>query len=209
MGFARRFCGEAPAIGAFGDSGVGRGAAPCGAAQFNSVWKSLNDEQQEALRKEAKAKKVKLSVKGLADAPATSNPGVVVPHGEIIREVTVNLVALRALRGASEEETRNIRRYLLALSLIAASAELDLYLREGCHLRFADDRDSWHSVPRRGEPTRLEMDSDVAKASLLDYGKAAVKPFKEGWPEQLSYKFDIKAAKALLAKKEEAENEPS
>lgn len=147
-------------------------------------------------------------MKGLADAPSTSNPGGIVLHGEVIREVTINLVALRALRGADDEDTKNIRRYLLALSLLAASAELNLYLREGCHLRFADDRDIWNSVPRRGEPTPLEISSDAAQAILLDYAKTAVEPFKNGWPEQLSYKFDTKAAKALLAKKEEAENAP-
>jgi len=178
------------------------------AAQFNSVWKSLNQEQQDALEKEAKAQKVKLSVKGLADAPANSKTGGVVSHGEIVREVTVNLVALRALQGANKEETKNIRRYLLALSLIAASAELNLYLREGCHLRFADDRDLWHIVPRRGEPTQIEMESDKAQKILLDYGETAVKPFKDGWPEQHSYQFDIKEAKKLLAKKEETENDP-
>ncbi|MCB2262738.1 MAG: type I-U CRISPR-associated protein Cas7 [Candidatus Thiosymbion ectosymbiont of Robbea hypermnestra] len=207
------------------------------AAQFNSVWKSLEDEQKGALKdkvEELKKKKqnVKLSEKGFADAPAifrkvgttarkhmheyrdgSPNPerrvlGGVVSRGEIIREVTVNLVALRALQGADAQETKNIRRYLLALSLLAASAELDLYLREGCHLRFADDRDIWNSVPRRGEPTPLEISSDAAQAILLDYAKTAVEPFKNGWPEQLSYKFDLKEAKNLLAKKEEAENAP-
>jgi CRISPR-associated protein Csb1 len=41
------------------------------AAQFNSVWKSLDEDQREALKKEAKAKKKDLSTQGLADAPAT------------------------------------------------------------------------------------------------------------------------------------------
>ncbi len=40
------------------------------AAQFNSVWKALDQSQQEELKKEAKAKKMDLSEKGLADAPA-------------------------------------------------------------------------------------------------------------------------------------------
>ena len=40
------------------------------AAQFNSVWKALDEGQQEELKREAKAQKVKLSKKGLKDAPA-------------------------------------------------------------------------------------------------------------------------------------------
>jgi CRISPR-associated protein Csb1 len=41
------------------------------AAQFNSIWKALDETQQIELEKEAKAKKTKLSEKGFADAPAT------------------------------------------------------------------------------------------------------------------------------------------
>ena len=41
------------------------------AAQFNSVWKALDEDQREQLEKESKAKKMKLSEMGFADAPAT------------------------------------------------------------------------------------------------------------------------------------------
>ena len=44
------------------------------AAQFNSVWKALDEDQRAELQKEAKAKKVKLSEKGLADARAVFKP---------------------------------------------------------------------------------------------------------------------------------------
>jgi len=40
------------------------------AAQFNSVWKALDVDQQTELENEAKKKKTKLSEKGFADAPA-------------------------------------------------------------------------------------------------------------------------------------------
>ncbi|MER3466078.1 MAG: type I-U CRISPR-associated protein Cas7, partial [Armatimonadota bacterium] len=46
------------------------------AAQFNSIWKLLDEEQQDELTKEAKAKKVKLSEKGLADAPGVFRPKI-------------------------------------------------------------------------------------------------------------------------------------
>ena len=87
------------------------------AAQFNSVWKALEEDQREELEKEAKNKKTKLSEKGLKDAPAVfrktekiskfrdgvPNPdarvlGGILARGRIEREVTVNLVALRGLQ---------------------------------------------------------------------------------------------------------------
>lgn len=98
------------------------------AAQFNSIWKALSDEQKEALEKEAKAKKIKLSVKGFADAPAifrtdkyqfingAPNPearvlGGVLAKGAIERDVTINLVALRGIRGEDATETTEVQKY--------------------------------------------------------------------------------------------------
>lgn len=194
------------------------------AAQFNSVWKSLDDEQQAALRKEAKAKSTKLSEKGLADAPAifrnlnkkipeykdgSPNPEARVQGGVLVldrieREVTINLVALRRLRGANPEATSRIRRYLLSLSLLAATTDIDLFLREGCHLRFTNN-DSWNVIPRRGDPTPVDLTSEDAQKVLLTYAKDAVKPFVDSWPKKMSYKFDLAEAKKLLAKKPQEE----
>ena len=192
------------------------------AAQFNSVWKALDEDQQNKLETEAKAKKTKLSEKGFADAPATfrktkvaqylegsPNPearvvGGVLARGAIERDVTVNLVALRAINGTDEEGTRSVRRYLLALALIAATVEIDLFLREGCHLRYAND-DHWNAIPRRGTIEPIDLSSKDAQKTLLEYAKDAVKPFSEEWPKELIYKFDLKEAKKLLAKKTEDE----
>ena len=192
------------------------------AAQFNSVWKALDEAQQNELEKEAKAKKIKLSEKGFADAPSTfrktrvaqyldgaPNPaarvlGGVLASGPVERDVTVNLVALRAINGADGEKTKDVRRYLLALTLIAATAEIDLFLREGCHLRYADD-DRWNAIPRRGEIKPVDLSSQDAQKTLLGYAKKAVEPFSKEWPEELNYKFDLQEAKKLLAKKAEDE----
>jgi CRISPR-associated protein Csb1 len=187
------------------------------AAQFNSIRKTLDEEQWGELEKEAKAKNKKLSDVGLDDAPATfrkadkipeykdgsPNPerrtlGGVLARGPIERDVTVNLVALRRYEGGNEEETRNIRRYLLSLALIAATADFELYLREGCHLRFAGE-DQWHAVPRRGDPVSVDLISAEVARSIMEYAEAAVQPFKTNWPEELTHKFDLAAAKKLIA----------
>jgi CRISPR-associated protein Csb1 len=199
------------------------------AAQFNSVWKQLDDDQRLELDKIAKAKKLKLSVKGFADAPATfrkvsnsaarymteyregsPNPerrvlGGVRVNGRIERDVTVNLVALRSIRGSGPEETTQLRRYLLALALLAANHDFDHFLREGCNLRVADLVDSWLEVPRRGEPTPVSVSLAAGAGPLLDYAAAAAKPFKARWPKELAYKFDLKEAAKLLAKKDDTD----
>lgn len=200
------------------------------AAQFNSAWKSLDKAQQEELEKEAKAKKVKLSEKGFADAPAvfrkvsqnaakqmtefrngSPNPerrtlGGVLAKGPIYRDVTINLVALRALRGV-DGETKQIRKYLLSLALLSATTELEMFLREGCLLRYADEKDEWKKVPRRGEPTPIT--DFPSRASLEKLANEAVKPFKAKWPKAPEHKFDLKEAKKIIAKKDAEEETPA
>jgi CRISPR-associated protein Csb1 len=196
------------------------------AAQFNSVWKALDETQRDELDKEATAKKTKLSEKGFADAPAifrkvgrsaakymqefrdgAPNPdrrvlGGVLAKGRIERDVTVNLVALRGLRGANDEETAHIRKYLLGLSLFAATADIDLFLREGCHLRYAGE-DAWCAVPRRGEPEKVNLGSDEARALIQEYAVTNANTFRPRWPNATEHIFDLKEAKKLLAKKGE------
>jgi CRISPR-associated protein Csb1 len=191
------------------------------AAQFNSIWKALDQDQRAELEKESKKQKTKLSEKGLADAPAVfrraeripqyrdgaPNPearvlGGVLVNGRIERNVTVNLIALRGLRGENPEETKAIQKYLLGLSLLAATEEIDLYLREGCHLRYADE-DEWNQVPRRGDPTPVDLASSDAKRTIYDYACKAAEHFRPSWPERLEHDFDLTAAKKLLGMKDD------
>ena len=195
------------------------------AAQFNSVWKALSEEQQQELEKEAKAKKVKRSETAFADAPAVfrkmkldipklrdgaPNPearvlGGVLAKGAIERDVTINLVALRGVRGKESTETTEVQKYLLSLALLAATADLELFLREGCLLRYAND-DKWQNVPRRGEPVEVSLPQ---QGQLLAYAKKAAEPFKKKWPKKdeqdlpLEHEFNLAEAKKLLAKKDD------
>lgn len=197
------------------------------AAQFNSAWKQLDEEDQRELEKEAKSKKVKLSAKGFADAPATfrkvstsgakhmpeyrdgsPNPerrvlGGVRVNGRIERDVTINLVALRSILGGNDEETMQLRRYLLSLALLAATHDFEHWLREGCSLHNPDLNDQWQLIPRRGDPTQLHITRSEEIDSVFEYAKAAAVPFKSQWPARLKYRFDVKEAKKLLAKKDE------
>ncbi len=199
------------------------------AAQFNSVWKALSDEQKNELVAEEKKKgKLELSAVGLKDAPATfrktdkipqfvggvPNPearilGGVLTKGSVERDVTINLVALRGIRGKDDIETNEVQKYLLGLVLLAATADIELFLREGCLLRYANDN-KWTKVPRRGEPTDIELPS---QDQLFAYAVAAAAPFRAKWPKNengdaipLEHDFDLAKAKNLLAKKDD---EPS
>jgi CRISPR-associated protein Csb1 len=197
------------------------------AAQFNSVWKALSEEQQQELEKEAKARKTKLSVKGFADAPSTfrtdknqfingaPNPearvlGGVLAKGAIERDVTINLVALRGIRGKDVAETTEVQKYLLGLALLAATKDLELFLREGCLLRYANE-DTWMAVPRRGEPNRdKDKVSLPEQKQLIAYATVAAAPFKAKWPKDkegkplpLEHEFNLGEAKRLLAKKDD------
>jgi CRISPR-associated protein Csb1 len=189
------------------------------AAQFNSVWKELNPQQQEELTKAVKDKdkEGKLSTAGLADAPAVFRKtdkgapnrearvlGGIIAHGRIERQVTVNLIALRALRGKDDShdtETKAIRKYLLGLSLMVATADIDLFLREGCLLRYGDGRDIWNQVPRRGDLSEVILEKSV----IEQYVNSAANHFRPKWPKDLEFAFDLKEAKKLLLKKPDGE----
>lgn len=206
-------------------------------AQFSSIRRTLDEDTLSELEKYAKDKRKKLSDVGLDDAPAvfrrvkgkaanempeyrngSPNPdrrvlGGVLVRGAIERDVTVNLSALRRLEGANENESRAIRRYLVSLALIAATSDFDLYLREGCHLRFSGD-DKWQAVPRRGDVQPVDLASKEAWETITTYARDAAKQFREAfvnagreeldeeWAqrvEQGPHKFDVSAAKELIA----------
>lgn len=187
------------------------------AAQFNSIWKQLDEEQQTGLEK-AMPKGKKLSEKGFKDAPAVFRKdgsgkrrvlGGILVRERIQRDVTINLVALRGLRGNDETESNALRKYLLGLSLMAATVDIDLFLREGCNLRFGDTVDQWNEVPRRGDIQPVDLVSANAQTTLFKYSESSYLHFQSKWAEKelgAEHKFDLSAAKKLLTKKTEEEN---
>ncbi len=196
------------------------------AAQYNSVWKQLGEADQEELKSEEKKSKRKNRADvGFADVPAVwrkdvkvmqfidgkPNPearvlGGIIANGPIYRQTTVNLVALRSLFGANDKATQKLRRYLLGLTLVAATADMELYLREGCLLRYADDKDVWEAAHRRGEPDKFSLSSAEGRKAILKYAKKAAEEFGVDKGEK-TFPFDIKKAKVLLEKKDDAGEE--
>ena len=115
-----------------------------------------------------------LAQRGFVHVPATGTHGGVIARGPIQRNVTLNLIALRRLEG---EQGRNLRRYVLGLSLVAATAPLNGFLRAGCLLTLdPGDRGRWHSVARTGERTPV----DLGEGAALGYARHAAAEFGVG-----------------------------
>lgn len=90
-------------------------------------------------------------------------------HGGIIstrieQDITINLIALRRLQAGDAENTKKLQRYLLGLSLVAATAPLDGFLRQGCLLVPDEAPAKWKIVGRDGKRAEVELTHDLAKA---------------------------------------------
>lgn len=130
-----------------------------------------------------------LAQRGFVHVPAGEAPGGVVAHGPIVRDVTVNLIALRRLHAKSDAE--KLRRYVLGLSLVAASAPFDGFLRQGCLLTLDPSVPAeWVAVGRDGVRSPIALTEKVA----LDYATKAASAFGVG--PSVTGKFDRDAAKA-------------
>ena len=115
-----------------------------------------------------------LAQRGFVPVPATGAPGGIVARGDIRRDVTVNLVALRQIGGENGEA---LRRYVLGLALVAATADQDGYLRQGCLLTPDPDAPAeWTLVHRNGRRVPVALTHEAA----LDYARAAARRFGVG-----------------------------
>jgi len=130
------------------------------------------------------------SEQGFNHVPASSTHGGVIAEGDIRREATLQLAALRLLRGADEAETERLRTYLLGLALVAFTKPAVGYLRQGCNLVVDAERKSEHNVvypDGRREPFTLTHDA------ALQFARRAAKAF--GVAPDREVVFDSKLAK--------------
>ena len=81
-----------------------------------------------------KGKDNPLATHGYKHNPASAAHGGVIAKGGIRRDVTFSLAALRLLSGSDDAQTLVLRRYVLGLSLVALTAPVQTYLRQGCNL---------------------------------------------------------------------------
>lgn len=136
-----------------------------------------------------------LAQRGFVHVPATHAHGGIIVHGEIRRQITVNLVALRRLQG---DNGAALHRYVLGLSLVASTAPLDGFLRQGCLITPDPDAPSeWVSVDRDGvrEPVGLSQNT------AFELAQKAARDFFGKIPSERTVKFDKMLAKKDAIKK--------
>lgn len=147
------------------------------------------DYREENLLGDNPSETDKRSKVGFNEAPATGKPGGIIAKGGIRRDVVVNLAALRKLYGG--KETSVLRKYILGLALVSATASSDLYLRQGCVLtRDAGKPEPvWEAVYSDGRREAVDLSQDAVK----EFATAAAAKFGVG--ESQDGRFDVKSAK--------------
>lgn len=158
-------------------------------AQYNPSTDYIGDKQLE----DPTDKKVKdaYAERGFVHVPATGTHGGVIATGEIRRDATLSLAALRLLTaGTDSEKTLALRRYVLGLSLVAFLSNASTYLRQGCNLVPSEKARVFSLVHSDGtrDPQSLTL------ADALKYATAAAK--SHGVAKGREVVFDTKLALA-------------
>lgn len=168
-------------------------------AQYNPPidYSELDVFSEEEKAKQEGDPKSPLAKRGFVHVPAGHALGGVLPRGPIERDVTVNLIALRRLKGENEI---SLRKYLLGLSLVAASASLDGFLRQGCLLTPDPEADAtWVAVERDGKRIGIALTNDLS----MKYAADAARHFGVGENRRVHFKKELAQAdlKEIEAKK--------
>jgi CRISPR-associated protein Csb1 len=130
------------------------------------------------------------SERGFRHVPASATHGGVIARGDIRRDVTLQLAALRLLRAETPEGTKKLRAYLLGLALLAFTKPAVGFLRQGCNLVLDDARNSESNVVY---PSGKREPSALTHEAALAFAKQAAVAFSVG--ESKTVKFDTKLAK--------------
>ena len=157
-------------------------------AQYNPaieyVDEGLLDETEDKASLEARSKW------GFRHVPASATHGGVIARGDIRRDVTLQLAALRLLRGAADNDTKKLRAYLLGLALVAFTKPAVGFLRQGCNLVLDVNRKPESSVVF---PDGRREASGLTHDAALEFAKKAAMAFVVG--ESKPVQFDTKLAK--------------
>lgn len=163
---------------------------------------ALNYAELEVFSEEDKAKEEKkgsgtLAERGFIHVPSTGDHGGVHARGDISRDTTINLVALRRLEGEDQDHSSALRRYILSLALVAATVPLDPYLRQGCLLVTDENQaGSWNLVQRNGSREQIGLTEEIA----LRYAQQIREDFDVGADQNLRFDKSL-AKKDVIPKK--------
>ena len=152
-------------------------------ATFNTPFHYVDEGLIDEALDKGKGEKNPLSQEGFLHSLATGTHGGVEVAGQIRRDASVNLVALRTLgvmpkEGETPEDANErvlvLRRYILGLALVALTHRSDQQcnLREGCLLRVAKSSE-WKAVPFEGD----EKDTSITAENAIEFAKKAASGF--------------------------------
>ncbi len=152
-------------------------------AQYNTPLHYVDEGLIDESLDKGESEKNPLSQEGFRHSPAAGAHGGVIVVGEIRRDVSLNLVALRTLGAARragekpeqyKERVMKLRRYILGLALVALTTRdaQQLNLREGCLLRITKVS-GWKAIPFQGEAKEVAIGPEdslaFASASANDF----------------------------------------
>lgn len=146
-------------------------------AQYNPVVEYVAEgllEDPEAVPATKKALEDAYAKWGFIHVPASATHGGVIAKGDIRRDVTLQIAALRLLRGTTDDETKKLRAYLLGLALVAFTKPAVGFLRQGCNLVLDGDRKPESQVVF---PDGRRKDSQLTHAAALDFAQKAAEAF--------------------------------
>lgn len=130
------------------------------------------------------------SERGFRHVPASNTHGGVIAKGDIRRDVALQLAALRQLRGATADDTKKLRAYLLGLALVAFTRSAVGFLRQGCNLVLDGDRMPEANVVY---PSGRREDLALTQEASLAFALNAARAFGVGPSKTVA--FDTKLAK--------------
>lgn len=154
-------------------------------AQFNPAldYSELDVFTETVKEKQQGDKKSPLAKRGFVHVPAVKTHGGIRAKGPILRNITINLIALRRIRG------QELRRYILGLSLVAATTHIDGFLRAGCLLTLDPNNDSsWHSINSDGKRNPVNLEQEA----VIKYAETVAAAFGVGEDQRVT--FDKKLA---------------
>ncbi len=175
-------------------------------AQYNppidySALEVFSDEEK---AKQEGDPKSPLAKRGFVHVPSGAAPGGILCRNGIVQDITINLIALRRLQAGKPESTIKLRRYLLSLSLVAATAPLDGFLRQGC-LLVPDTAASWQVIDRDGQRSVAStLTHDLAKGYATAKAAAFGVGASKAGDQAVKFSKDLAKADAAATTKKSA-----
>ena len=171
-------------------------------AQYNPPidYSALDVFSDEEKSKQEGDPKSPLAKRGFVHVPSGSAPGGIVCRNGIEHDITINLIALRRLQAEKPEDTTKLRHYLLGLSLVAATAPLDGFLRQGC-LLVPDTAASWQIISRNGQRSAANaLTHDLAKGYATEKAAAFGVGASKTGDQAVKFNKDLAKADAAVTK---------